>query len=123
MLRVVDAETPTNPNANIPTVLVPAAAPSCEACVAAVALPLVSPEYVYLLRVVDVAPMRPNAKIPTVLFPVAAPQEVTVVAAVALPLISPDYVYLLRFAVLIKPQQFWPTIPNAKTPTVLFPAA
>jgi hypothetical protein len=58
------------PNAKIPTVLLPAAAPPCEATVAAPPALTVSPEYVYLLRVVLAFP---NAKIPKVLLPAAEP--------------------------------------------------
>ena len=56
------------PKLKIPVVELPAADPAYVTYEAAVAEPFVSPEYVYLLRVVD--PWQtfthPNAKIPTV---------------------------------------------------------
>ena len=69
-------ETPVvYPKANIPTVAVPAAEPKYEAVLADVAVAFVSPEYVYLLRVV-VAPVPqryPKENMPTVEFPAAVP--------------------------------------------------
>ena len=55
-----------NPSANIPVALSPAAAPALEATVAAPPVVTESPEYVYLLRVVDDAVVNPKANIPTV---------------------------------------------------------
>jgi hypothetical protein len=62
-------------------VLLPAAEPWHAAGKDAVAAPTVSPEYVYLLRVVVALLMFPNAKIPTVLLPVAEPEYDAAVAA------------------------------------------
>ena len=60
------------PNAKIPVVELPVAAPCKEPALAAVAEALVSPEYVYLFRVVDgEQAIQPNANIPVVEFPVA----------------------------------------------------
>ena len=60
-----------HPNANIPTVLLPAAEPLLDAAVAAVPALTTSPEYVYLLRVVELLGVCPNAKIPKVPLPAA----------------------------------------------------
>lgn len=73
-----------SPNANIPTVLLPTAAPARVAVLAAAAIPFVSPEYVYIFRVVENAlHVVPKANIPRVLFPVAAPNSLAALAAVA----------------------------------------
>ena len=75
-----------NPKAKIPIVLFPAAAPAVDAALAAVATALTSPEYVYLLRVVEPAPheeAEPNANMPIVLLPAAAPTELAAEDAVA----------------------------------------
>ena len=61
------------PKANMPIVELPAAEPPCEATLAAVAVPFTSPEYVYLLRVVEEPPTYPSANIPTVALPAAEP--------------------------------------------------
>ena len=61
------------PIANIPTVELPAADPYPPATLEAVADALVSPEYVYLLRIVLKQEVIPNANIPTVEFPAADP--------------------------------------------------
>jgi hypothetical protein len=60
----------------------------------AVVTAFVSPEYVYLLRLVEEAgpqlSVTPKAQMPTVLFPTAAPLELVWSAAVADPLTSPE---------------------------------
>jgi hypothetical protein len=75
LLRVVEA-LGVDPKAKIPRVSLPAAAPSFEAQLAAVADVLVQPEYVYLLRVVEPVDVgdAPKAKMPTVAFPAAEPR-------------------------------------------------
>jgi hypothetical protein len=102
------------PKANIPTVALPAAEPTADAALEAVAIPFVSPEYVYLLRVVDGLPQlsRPNANIPTVELPAAEPYKDATLAAVAVALTQPEYVYLSR--VVEAPD----TYPSANMPTV-----
>ena len=78
--------TVVNPKAKIPIVLFPAAAPFDEETLAAVATALTSPEYVYLLRVVEPAPheeAEPNANMPIVLLPAADPYELAAEDAVA----------------------------------------
>jgi hypothetical protein len=72
-LRVVDPKKqqhPTNPRANIPAVLFPAAAPLYAGTLAEVAIELAQFEYVYLFRVDTRQGVAPMAKIPTVEFPV-----------------------------------------------------
>ena len=101
----------------MPRVLLPAAEPVFDPAVEAVAAALTSPEYVYLLRVVEALPVNPNAKMPTVLLPAAAPCCDATVAAVALPLVLLDYVTLLRVVELPDAN------PKAKIPTVLLPVA
>jgi hypothetical protein len=51
-----------------------AAEPDCEAALAAVAVALTQPEYVYLLRVVEEQGTDPKANIPTVELPAAEPE-------------------------------------------------
>jgi hypothetical protein len=105
----------TAPNAKIPTVALPVAAPPYVASLAAVADALVQPEYVYLLRVVEMTPPAlPKAKIPTVELPAADPLHVPALDAVATALVQPEYVNLLRIVY---------NCPTAKIPTVELPAA
>jgi hypothetical protein len=67
-----------------PMVPLPAAAPSLFATVAAPPAAFTSPEYVYLLRVVeDAHATNPSAKMPTVLLPAAEPVNPAAVEAVA----------------------------------------
>lgn len=89
LLRVVEA-LGAHPNAKIPRVLFPAADPLDVVALDAVAEPLVSQAYVYLLRVVDALDKdtRPSANIPRVLFPAADPYHDAALAAVAEPLVS-----------------------------------
>jgi hypothetical protein len=77
-----------NPSANIPRVLLPAADPPDDAALAAVAEPLVSQAYVYLLRVVEAAVVNPSAKMPRVLLPTAELIRDAALAAAAVPLVS-----------------------------------
>jgi hypothetical protein len=84
LLRVVvELLLASRPNAKMPTVLLPAAEPASEATVAAPPALTTSPEYVYLLRVVDAQGARPKAKMPTVLLPAAEPHDEVAVDAVA----------------------------------------
>jgi hypothetical protein len=94
LLRVVERL----PTAKIPTVALPVADPSDDTALDAVADALTSPEYVYLLRVVEgpTQPTVPNAKIPRVTFPAADCLVDGAVAAVAAALVQPENVYLLR---------------------------
>jgi len=63
------------PSLKIPTVELPVAEPWQEAALAAVPVPLVQDEYVYLFRVVeDTQDATPKANIPFVQFPAAAPK-------------------------------------------------
>jgi len=79
LLRVVDpVKHDKFPNANMPTVEFPTAAPHLLDELAAVADVLVQPEYVYLLRMVDAAVVYPRANIPTVDVPAAEPYCETV---------------------------------------------
>ena len=72
--RVVEAAQLTTPNAKIPTVELPAATPSSDAALAAVAEALTQLEYVYLSRDFKVEQeASPKANIPTVELPAAAP--------------------------------------------------
>jgi hypothetical protein len=101
--KVEHGEPRAYPIANIPVVELPAADPPYEGTVDDVAAVLVSPEYVYLLRVVvplQPALVAPNAKIPTVELPTAEPFELAVVADVAEVLVQLEYVYLSRVFVL-----------------------
>jgi hypothetical protein len=66
LLRVVEMMQAAIPNANIPTVLLPAAAPDLLTAVAALPALTTQPEYVYLLRVVEAQGAFPNANIPKV---------------------------------------------------------
>ena len=80
-----------HPKANMPTVELPVAEPAIDAALAAVAVALTQPEYVYLLRVVVVAPHKdPKAKIPTVELPAAEPVLDAALAAVPEALTSPE---------------------------------
>jgi sorbitol-specific phosphotransferase system component IIBC len=90
LLRVVDGEPDAYPKANIPTVELPAAEPSADAAVAAVAELFTHPEYVYLSRVVDRAVVYPKANIPTVELPAADPAKDAALAAVADALTQPE---------------------------------
>jgi hypothetical protein len=88
---VVDAHG-VPPKANIPTVALPAADPYELFVVADVAEPFVSPEYVYLSRVVDlpIPPTNPIANIPTVELPAADPAKDAALEAVAEALTQPE---------------------------------
>ena len=69
-MRVVEPVSGVLPKAKIPTVLLPAAEPSREATVDAVALATTQPEYVYFWRVVvaifPFVPLPPKANIANV---------------------------------------------------------
>ena len=106
------------PRANIPRVEFPVAAPNAEALLAAVAEPLVSHAYVYLLRVVERPPLQPIANIPLVLFPAADPPALVTLEDVAPALASHAYVYLFRVADTVHEAN-----PKANIPRVAFPAA
>jgi hypothetical protein len=74
-----------------PVVPLEAADPKRDTALDAVAVAFVSPEYVYLLRVVEApALVFPKAKIPTVALPAAAPHELQRLAAVADALVHPE---------------------------------
>lgn len=82
--------------------LFPAADPAKEFPEAAVAEPLVSQAYVYLLRVVTPAEQlqnKPIAKMPLVLFPAADPYAEAMLEDVAEAFVSVEYVYLFRVVV------------------------
>jgi hypothetical protein len=90
----------------------------------AVATALVSPEYVYLLRVVDcvhgLAP--PSANIPIVEFPEADPFVDPALEDVADERVQLEYVYLFRVFVAMQ-EQAQLTVPKANIPTLEFPVA
>ena len=79
-----------HPKANMPTVELPVAEPAIDAALAAVAVALTQPEYVYLLRVVEAPHAYPSAKIPTVELPAAEPVLDAALAAVPEALTSPE---------------------------------
>jgi hypothetical protein len=78
------------PSANMPIVELPAAEPSYDAEVEAVADELVSHEYVYLFLVDDAPLTLPKAKIPTHELPVADCKLDPAVAEVALEFVSEE---------------------------------
>jgi len=107
----------------MPLVLFPAADPCADAAVAPVPKDtLVQDAYVYLSRLDVRLLANPKAKKPTVLLPTAEPLAVAQVAApTPLEVLAQEaYVYLLR--VVVRPQQGL-SLPRAKIPLVLFPAA
>lgn len=119
-MRVEDTPL-TQPKAKIPMVELPAAEPQRDAAEDAVADALVSPEYVYLFRVVEPevaeAHVAPKAKIPTVELPAAEPWAEIDAEDVPEELTAVAYVYLSRVAIEVG------VLPNANIPTVEFPAA
>ena len=103
------------PNAKIPLVELPAAAPKYEFAEDDAADPFESQAYVYLFLINDVDPQtRPNANIPTVAVPAAAPSLELLLAHVAELFASVANVYLFRVFMPAKV----PIVPSAKMPTV-----
>ena len=80
----------------MPLMPLDAADPLYVAVVAAPPAATTQPEYVYLLRVVELLGASPNAKMPTVLLPAAEPEHEATVAAPPAATTHPEYVYLLR---------------------------
>lgn len=128
LFRVVEApKAITQPNENIPLVLLPAAEPLCAAKLAdatpqAVEVQL---EYVYLFLVAIAAVAQeqvPSANMPLVLFPVAEPLEEATLAAPTPLAVEVQLEYVCLFLVLTPIPQLWLS-PNANIPRVLFPAA
>ena len=104
------------PNAKIPAVAFPVADPEHDATLAAAAAAFTSPEYVYLLRVVEAPAVFPKAKIPRVALPAADCPHAPAVAAVATALVQPENVYLLRVVVRVAELVLYPIANIATVP-------